>query len=97
MADVRANQLPAALAEGDFILRRKFLREKDDNWVLDDKFEPVRVERNKGQGVIEISRDTKPWVLTGIDSVVFRTPILSLRLPTASTQSEIQIPPIWLH
>ena len=62
--DARATQLLAALLEGNFILRLKFLRE--------DKFDPVRTERKKGQGVIEISRDTKPGVLTGIDSVFYQ-------------------------
>ena len=59
MTDVRATQLLAALPEGNFILRLKFLRENDNDWVLEDKFDPVRTERKKGQGVIEISRDTK--------------------------------------
>ncbi|MEW8615753.1 MAG: hypothetical protein AB2610_21560, partial [Candidatus Thiodiazotropha sp.] len=72
MTDVRATQLLAALPEGNFILRLKFLRENDDDWVLEDKFDPVRTERKKGQGVIEISRDTKPGVLTGIDSVFYQ-------------------------
>ena len=72
MTDVRATQLLAALPEGNFILRLKFLRENDDGWVLEDKFDPVRTERKKGQGVIDISRDKKPGVLTGIDSVIYQ-------------------------
>ena len=72
MTDVRATQLLAALPEGNFILRLKFLHENDDDWVLEDKFDPVRTERKKGQGAIEISRDTKPGVLTGIDSVFYQ-------------------------
>ena len=72
MTDVRATQLLAALPEGNFILRLKCLHEKDDDLVLEDKFDPVRTERKKGQGVIEISRDTKPGVLTGIDSVFYQ-------------------------
>ena len=59
MTKVRATQLLAALPEGNFILRLKFLRENDDDRVLEDKFDPVRTERKKGQRVIEISRDTK--------------------------------------
>ena len=47
--DVRATQLLAALPEGNFILRLKFLRENDDDWVLEDKSDPVRTERKKGQ------------------------------------------------
>ena len=72
MTDVRATQLLAALPEGNFILRLKFLHETDDDWVLEDKFDPVRTERKKGKRVIQISRDTKPGVLTGIDSVFYQ-------------------------
>ena len=64
MTDVRATQLLAALPEGNFILRLKFFRENDDDWVIEDKFDPVRTERKKGQGVIEISRDTKVGMKT---------------------------------
>ena len=35
-------------------------------------FDPVRTEQKKGQGVIEISRVTKPGVFTGIDSVFYQ-------------------------
>ena len=42
MTDVRATQLLAALPEGNVILRLKFLRENDDDWVLEDKIDPVR-------------------------------------------------------
>ena len=45
MTNVRATQLLATLPEGNFILRLKFLREPDDDWVLEDKFDPVRIER----------------------------------------------------
>ena len=44
MTDVRATQLFAALPEDNFILRLKFLRENDDDWVLEDKFDQVRTE-----------------------------------------------------
>ena len=47
MTDVRATQLLAALPEGNFIVRLKFLRENDDDWVFEDKFDPVRTERKK--------------------------------------------------
>ena len=72
MIDGRATQLLATLPEGNSILRLKFLPEKDDDWFLEDKFDPVRNERKKGQGVIEISRDTKPGMLTGIDCVFYQ-------------------------
>ena len=46
MADVRATQLLVALPGGMVLLLRiKFLREKaEDDWVLEDKFDPVRAE-----------------------------------------------------
>ena len=73
MIDERAARLLDSLPEGEFLLKLKFLREKtEDDWVLEDKFDPVRAERKKGQGVIEVSRDTKPGVLTGIDSVFYQ-------------------------
>ena len=73
MADDRAARLLDSLREGQFLLKLKFLREgTEDDWVLEDKFDPVRAERKKGQGVIEVSRDTKPCVLTGIDSVFYQ-------------------------
>ena len=70
MTNVRATL--AALPESNFILRLKFLRENDYDWVLEEKFDPVRTERKKGQEVIEISRDTKTGVLTAIDSVFYQ-------------------------
>ena len=72
--DVKATQLLAALPGGtELLLRIKFLREEaEDDWVLEDKFDPVRAERKKGQGVVEVSRDIKPGVLTGIDSVFYQ-------------------------
>ena len=73
MADVRTTQLLAALPEGEFILKLKFLREKaESDLVLEDKFDPVRAERKKGQGVTEVSRDTKPGMLAGVDSVFYQ-------------------------
>ena len=74
MADVRATQLLAALLGGtEFLLRIKFLREKaEDDWVLEDKFDPVRAERKKGRGVVEVAWNTSPGVLTGIDSVFYQ-------------------------
>ncbi len=74
MLDKRAAQLLTVLPEDDeHLLRIKFLCERDEgDSVVDDKFNPVRAERKKGQGVIEISRDTKPSALTGIDQVFYQ-------------------------
>ena len=78
MADVRATQLLMALPGGtELLLRIKFLwEEAEDDWVLEDKFDPVKAERKKGQGVVEVSRDIKPGVLTGIDSVFYQNAYL---------------------
>ena len=58
---------------GEFILKLKFLRERQEGaWVLENKIDPVRAERKKGQEVIEVSRDTKPGSLSGIDSVFYQ-------------------------
>ena len=65
MADVRATQLLAALPGGEFVLKLKFLREKaEDDGVLEDKFDPVRAERKKGQGGHRGLSGHKAW---GID------------------------------
>ena len=66
-------------------------------WVIEDKFDSVRAERKKGQGVIEIPRDTKPGVLTGTDSVFFQKAYPVIAVAYGSTPSEIQISPIWLR
>ncbi|MEW8688336.1 MAG: hypothetical protein AB2556_21195 [Candidatus Thiodiazotropha sp.] len=54
-------------------MKLKFLREQQEgDWVVEDKFDPVRAGRKKGQAIIEVSRDTKPGVLTGIDKVYYQ-------------------------
>ena len=74
VTDGRAARLLAALPDGEFIMKIKFLREHDEgDWVVKDKFDPVRAERKKGQGIVEISRDTKPGVLTSIDQVFYQS------------------------
>lgn len=70
MTDASVAQL-LALLEDEFIIRIKFLRESTEGWVVVDKFDPVKAERKKGQGVIKVGRDTKPGLLTGIDRVYY--------------------------
>ena len=68
MTDERAAELLQALPEGEFMLKIKFLREQQqDEWVVEDKFDPVRSERRKGQVVLTLNRGTKPGTLTGLD------------------------------
>jgi len=48
MTDEREAQLLAALPRGEFILKLKFLREgAERNWVIENKFDPVRADRKK--------------------------------------------------
>jgi hypothetical protein len=73
MKDGRAARLLATLPEDKFILKIKFPREQNENdWVVEDKFDPVKAERKKGQGVIEITQATSPGALTGIDKVFYQ-------------------------
>ncbi|MEW8689257.1 MAG: hypothetical protein AB2556_25825 [Candidatus Thiodiazotropha sp.] len=73
MADERAARLLDSLPEGGFLVKLKFLREQQEGeWAVEDKFDPVREERKKGQANIEISRDTKPGLLAGIDRVFYQ-------------------------
>ena len=85
MADVRATQILAALpGVMEFLLRIKFLREKaEDDWILEDKFDPVQAERNKGRGSSRSLGTQALGVLTGIDSV-FILAFFSIRTPTPS-------------
>ncbi|MEW8689086.1 MAG: hypothetical protein AB2556_24970, partial [Candidatus Thiodiazotropha sp.] len=98
ITDERAARLLDNLPEGRFLLKLTFLREQQEGeWVVEDKFDPVRAERRRGQAIIEISRDTRPGVLTGIDRVFLPERLPSLQLSTASTQSETQTRPTSPH
>ena len=72
MTKERAAALLAALPKGEYMLRLKFLRERTEgDWVVEDKFDPVRAERKKGQAVVQLSQDTKPGALHGIDGAYY--------------------------
>ncbi|KAI0213947.1 hypothetical protein LSAT2_000967, partial [Lamellibrachia satsuma] len=44
----RAGRLIIQLPEGEYVLKIKFLRERDEPyWVAENKFDPVRAERKK--------------------------------------------------
>ena len=69
MTDERAARLLAALPGDDaFIVKIKFLRWDNQEWIIKDKFDPVR----KDQRIVEISRNTRPGVLTGTDKVYYQ-------------------------
>ena len=70
MTDERAEYILKSIPEGEFIMRIKFIREKDDNdWVVEDKYDPIR--NTKGT-VITISKNTKPGLLIGVESPYFK-------------------------
>ncbi|MEW8686681.1 MAG: hypothetical protein AB2556_12780, partial [Candidatus Thiodiazotropha sp.] len=73
ITDERAARLLDNLPKGGFLLKLKFLCEhQEGEWVVQDKFDPVRAERRRGQTIIEISQDRRPGVLTGIDKVFYQ-------------------------
>ena len=73
MTDVRAGQILRDLPDGRFLLRIKFLCEVEDEdeeagWIIEDKFIPVR---SKQINILEITKNTRPGALTGIDKVYY--------------------------
>ena len=69
MTDARAQALLRALPEqGQYTLRIKFLRERaPDEWVMEDKIDPVREGQTRGRQVITITSNTQAGALKGID------------------------------
>lgn len=68
MTDERAARLLDNISEGEFNLRLKFLRGRDQgDWFIEDKIEPIREEVGRGQGIVTITRENQPGALTGID------------------------------
>ena len=72
MSDNRSETLLRNLPEGEF-MKIKFLQINGENdLVVQDKIDPVKLEQKKDQGVVKITRATAPGVLTGIDSVYYQ-------------------------
>lgn len=70
MTIVRASKLLRRIPPGDHIIRIKYIREFGiDNWIVEDKFEPVRTDRRK---IVTINRTTKSGAFVGIDKVYFQ-------------------------
>ena len=73
VTDDRAARLLKSIPDNTFVLKINFPRERQEgDWVLEDKFDPVKTEKKKGQGVVEITRETKPGTLTGVDQVFYQ-------------------------
>jgi len=67
MNDARAAKLLGLLGE-DNLLRIKFLRDFRGDWIVEDKFDPIK----KDHAVVTVSRRTRSGVLTGIDKVYYQ-------------------------
>ncbi len=87
MTDCMAARLLRTLAEGEeFILKIKFLRERDEgDRVVEEKFDPVREE--EGAGHRRDIQNNSLGMLTGIDKERSRTHTLLPRLCMASILS----------
>lgn len=72
MTDERAARLLQEIPQGEYILKLKYLREHDGDWVIEDKFDPVKAERRQGQGIVKINQTTTPGVLTGSDKPYYQ-------------------------
>lgn len=48
------------------------MRKRKCVWVIEDKFDRVRTERKKGQGIVAISQNSKTGALAGIDDVYYQ-------------------------
>ena len=66
--------------EGAYLLKIKLVKEQEEGvFVVEDAFQPLRAGRTRGQAVIEITAQTNPGVLKGIDRSLLRE-----RLPDVS-------------
>ena len=60
MDDERAGQLIRSLPEeSSYLLRIKFLRQNEDGWFVEDKYDAIKLEKKKGQKALEIPNKTK--------------------------------------
>ena len=58
--------------EGTYLLKIKLVKEEEEGvFVVEDAFQPLRAGRTRGQAVIEITAQTNPGVLEGIDRPYF--------------------------
>ena len=73
LTDERAAEICKGLPKGEYMLKIKFLRENTEGqWVIEDKFDPIKTEKKKGQRIVEINQDTKPGTFVGIDKVFYQ-------------------------
>ena len=70
MSGNRSETLLRNLPEGEFIIRIQFLQLND--WVVQEKIDPVKLEQKKGHNVVIITWATAPGILTGTDNVYYQ-------------------------
>ena len=68
----RATEVLNKLSNGKFLVKVKFLREQAPGvWVYEDGFAPLRQGRTRGGEVVEVTPETRPGALEGIDRLYY--------------------------
>ncbi|KAK3700996.1 hypothetical protein RRG08_063250 [Elysia crispata] len=68
----RATEVLKKLSDGKFLVKVKFLREQAPGvWVYEDGFAPLRQGRTRGGEVVEVTPETRPGALEGIDRLYY--------------------------
>ncbi|KAK3759890.1 hypothetical protein RRG08_057515 [Elysia crispata] len=68
----RATEVLNKLSDGKFLVKVKFLREQAPGvWVYEDGFAPLRQGRTRGGEVVEVTPETLPGALEGIDRLYY--------------------------
>ena len=68
----RATEVLNKLSDGKFLVKVKFLREQAPGvWVCEDGFAPLRQGRTRGGEVVEVTPETRPGALEGIDRLYY--------------------------
>ena len=68
----RATELLENLSDGEFLVKVKYLREQAPGvWVYEDGFAPLKQGRTRGGHVLEVTPETQPGALEGIDRLYY--------------------------
>ena len=68
----RATEILEKLSDGEFLVKVKFLREQAPGvWVYEDGFAPLKQGRTQGGHVLEVTPETQPGTLEGIDRLYY--------------------------
>ncbi|KAK3718248.1 hypothetical protein RRG08_023019 [Elysia crispata] len=68
----RATEVLNKLSDGKFLIKVKFLREQAPGvWVYEDGFAPLRQGRTRGGEIVEVTPETRPGALEGIDRLYY--------------------------